>query len=166
MANPPKALAFLWTQLWLAACAVAKQTDLPVVGLILQPSTDRFKNQMPLASKLVNYVPESYVQQITNAGGQVAFIPWDLEIGDLEALMDQTDMLLIPGGPTDLISWNGQPTVYQDRVDWLIRYAKARHSRQTAKNSKDIYPVFATCLGFENIIISEADQNTSVLQSG
>ena len=68
-------------------------------------------------------------------------------------------MMLIPGGPADLISLSGGTTPYQDAIHEMIMYAVRRNDRGR------YYPILATCLGFENVIISLANQNTSVLQS-
>ena len=86
-------------------------------------------------------------------------IPFDLPPKVIKKLLDLTDMMLIPGGPADLISLSGGTTPYQDTIHEMIKYALNRNDR--GKH----YPVLATCLGFENLIISVANQNTSVLQS-
>lgn len=144
----------------LTASIHSKVTGFPIVGIVLQPSSGSTSNIVPLGSKSHTYVPESYVQQITNAGGLPVLIPFDLHHSVLDKLLAATDMLFIPGGPADLVDSEGLPTKYQERVHLMIQ-------RGVQRNQKgEYYPILATCLGFENVVISFAKQNISILQSG
>lgn len=137
-----------------------KITGLPIVGIILQPSSASTSNIVRKATQTHTYVPESYVQQVTNAGGLPVLIPFDLNLAVLDKLLNATDMLFIPGGPADLVSSSGEPTKYQERVHYMIQHGVKRN------HQGDYYPILATCLGFENVVISFAKQNISILQSG
>lgn len=140
--------------------AAAKSSDMPIVGVVMQPSTGLLEKILVNATRGFTYLSDSYVQQIRAAGGIPLLIPFDLPLDTLAGFLDVTSMLLIPGGPTYLIDEDYLPTPYQERIHLMIEYAKERNSRGLH------YPIFATCLGFENLLISAAGQNTSVLQMG
>ena len=144
----------------LSLAVAGKNNHLPIVGIVMQPSTGSLAKVLINATEGFTYLSDSYVQEVRAAGGLPLLVPFDLPLDSLAGFLDATSMLLIPGGPTPLIDQDYLPTPYQERIHLMIEYAKERNNRGLH------YPVFATCLGFENLIISVAGQNTSVLQSG
>ena len=137
-----------------------KIRGMPLVAVVLQPASPSTANILPLGPDSHTYVPTSYVQQIESAGGIPILVPFDLNIDMLDRLLESTQMLFIPGGPAELVDANGEVTKYQERIHYMIQHAMKRN------DAGDYYPVLATCLGFENMVISFANQNISILQSG
>lgn len=144
----------------LISVTTSKIRGMPLVGVVLQPASPSTKNILPHGPDSHTYVPSSYVQQIESAGGIPVLIPFDLNIDMLEKVLASTQMLFIPGGPADLVDANGEVTKYQERVHYMIQHGIKRN------DNGEYYPVMATCLGFENMVISFANQNISILQSG
>lgn len=155
-----KSLTGLLIGALLLNASLARITGMPIVGVVLQPASGSTSNIVPRGSETHTYVPESYVQQIQSAGGLPVLIPFDLNPAVLDKLLKATDMLFIPGGPAGLVNANGEVTKYQERVHYMIRKGVQRNL------DGDYYPILATCLGFENVVISFANQNISILQSG
>lgn len=126
----------------------------------MQPPSESLNNIVRSATTTHTYVPESYIQQISNAGGQAVLVSFDLPVLLLYKVLDQLDMFLFPGGPADLISGDGEVTPFQQSAHDIIEWAKKRNDEGR------YFPIFATCLGMEAMMISVAGNNISILQGG
>ena len=121
----------------------------PIIGMLSKPFYEEYN-----ISSTYNYVIESqYVRFITQAGGRVVPIRHDLSDTDLEALLNQLDGALLPGGGSEIRTFdaNNAPIGYTTLgktgkaiVDYSIK----------AKKSGVQFPIWGTCLGFEIIGIA------------
>jgi hypothetical protein len=141
---------------------VSSKNSSPVlVGVILQPSPDSLSKILPGVPKDTTlYVIESYINQISSAGGVPVLVPFDLPQNSLRYLLDNLQILLLPGGPTEIMNLDGSPSAYQNRMHFIIKYAKERN------DNGRYFPILATCQGFQNMLVSMAGQNLTTLQGG
>lgn len=152
--------SLLFVLFTLATGLVTKQTGIVLVGLVLQPMSDGLAPIYSFPSYDYSYVSGAYVDWIQTAGTEAVLIPFDLPLSTLKYVLDNIQMLVIPGGDAALVGVEGQPTAFQKRLHYIIEYAKKRN------DMKCTFPVVGTCLGFESMLISSSGQNCSVLQSG
>merc|ERR1712151_840993 len=84
----------------------------------------------------------SYVDWVEQTGAEAALVPFDMPWHVLIKVLSHTQALVLPGGAAELVEW-----------------AKLR-------NKKHYYPVWGTCLGFEEAVISFAGNNGKSLLNG
>lgn len=76
------------------------------------------------------------------AGARAVPIPWDASSATLQSYFNATNGLLFPGGGTNL-----HTGAYRATGAELLRLATA------ANEAGDVYPVWGTCLGFEELML-------------
>lgn len=129
----------------------------PVIGILAQDADFE-----PYAGSH-NYIASSYIKWIEQTSSRVVPVDYQSSFEEIEELMRQLNGFLLPGGDTELFeSVNGTlvPTYYQEVVGFIL---------ETAKNINDegtYYPVWGTCMGFQNMFIALGGQNVSLLCSG
>jgi len=123
--------------------------NIVTIGLVTQP-TSKIKSYTPFGT---DYVPASYVDWVSLAGARPVVIPWDIPEHELKALMKRTNGLLLPGGPQDL----DQTQPYYERVKAYYCKVKWLYDSVIDINKETYFPLWGTCQGFEQIILSATD---------
>jgi len=70
--------------------------------------------------------------------------------------------MVLPGGAAELVDYKNKmkTTPFMNRIHKIIEYIKDRNDR------KDYYPIWGTCLGFEELIVSSSGLKGESLQNG
>lgn len=117
----------------------------PVVGVLTQPRT------IPKTNETEYYVAASYVKWLELAGARAIPIPYDASDDFVDAIFSQINGLLLPGGASDLPS-------SAKRLWRLSLAANQQHG--------DYFPIWATCLGYEYLLMMASTEGTSILEGG
>jgi len=135
------------------------QSTLPLIGILSQDTSSYIKKFTYREDAFWSYVAGSYVDWIGQAGAMPVLIPFDLPRKELDFYLQHLDMFLLPGGGADLIDQKNatKTTPVQDTAHYIINWVKKKNDEGR------YYPLFATCLGFEQLIISENNQGTDAL---
>lgn len=133
---------------------------IPVIAIISQPATT-YQRQFPDGGGNFSEVVGSYVDWVEQTGAEAALVPFDMPWHVLIKVLSHTQALVLPGGAAELVEVdkNNKTTDYMDRIHKIIEWAKLR-------NKKHYYPVWGTCLGFEEAVISFAGNNGKSLLNG
>lgn len=133
-------------------------TSIVTIGILAQPASDPLKITYYHPSESWSFVAGSYVDWIGSSGAMAVILPYDLPKEKLIALLENIDGVLLPGGGAPLYRNDDTnlPTLYQQGMDTIIRWAKKRN------DEGHYFPVFCTCLGFEGLIISETNQTKTL----
>jgi gamma-glutamyl hydrolase len=129
-----------------ASGSCAERTSRPVIGVLTQPDRE-----------LGEYVAGSYVKYLEGAGARVVALRYGADAGELRRLFDGVHGLLLPGGAADLAPGHPFFDASMRLFEWAI---EANHDRG------DVFPIWGTCLGFEQLGVLAAGANASVLSSG
>lgn len=123
----------------------------PVIGVFSQ-ETDTLTSSSTIdpevkieLSKYRYLIPASYVKWIGQAGGRVLPILLDQPRAYYDAVFAQTNGILFPGGnqgidPSDIYTEEGE-------ILWTLA--------KEANDLGDYYPIWGTCLGFEELSVLE-----------
>ena len=155
-----RVLAVLSCLVWSISTKKDKNpTALVTIGILAQPASDVMRLQYYHPKENWTFVPGSYVDWIGSTGAMPVLIPFDLKQKDLDRILENIDGILLPGGGADLIRLDdlSKPTPYQISMDYIIKWAMKRN------DAGKYFPLFATCLGFEGVIIS-ATNSTKTLE--
>jgi len=123
----------------------------PVIGVFSQDTstiTNSSTIDPAVKTELSAYryvIPASYVKWIGQAGGRVLPILLDQPPGYYEAVFAKTNGLLFPGGNQGI----DPSDIYTEEGEQLWNLAKAANDRG------DYYPIWGTCLGFEELSVLE-----------
>jgi len=133
---------------------------IPVIAVISQPATT-YNNKFPDAGNNWSEVVGSYVDWVQQTGAEVALIPYDMPWEVLTQVLAMTNGMVLPGGAAELVDFNNKnaTTEYQNRIHSILKWA-IQH------NKKTYYPVWGTCLGFEEMVIHFAGNSGDALQNG
>lgn len=142
----------------LQACTAA-DSRLVTIGIISQPSSDPLKVSYYDATEQWSYVAGSYADWVGTSGAMPVLIPFDLEQGQLDHILENIDGIVFPGGGEPLRRADAitKPTSYQLLMSYITDWAMKRN------NQGKHFPIFATCLGFEGFIIAFSN-NTLALE--
>jgi len=144
-----------------AKVGVPVDSRTPVIAIISQPATT-YNGKFPDAGNNWSEVVGSYVDWVQQTGAEAAIIPFDMPWAVLTQVLSQTNGMVLPGGAAELVDAknNNQTTEYQNRLHSIINWAK--------KENKEgrYYPVWGTCLGFEELVISFSGNDGKALQDG
>ena len=141
-AAPLRFLAALVALLLLAHSCHATYTSSPVVGVLSQPRIrDNYTEY---------YVAASYVKWLELAGTRAIVIPYDASDELVDEIFSQINGVLFPGGGSDLPS--AARRIWQRALD--------------ANSEGDFFPIWATCLGYEYVLMLASLQGESILQPG
>jgi gamma-glutamyl hydrolase len=68
----------------------------------------------------------------------------------------------LPGGAAELVDFknDNKPTPYMERIHKIVNYAKDRNDKGS------YFPIWGTCLGFEELMVSSAGLKGTTLQDG
>jgi gamma-glutamyl hydrolase len=123
----------------------------PVIGVFSQQTstiTSSSTIDPEVKARLSAYkyvIPASYVKWIGQAGGRVLPILLNQPPGYYDDVFKKTNGLLFPGGNQGI----DPSDIYTEEGEQLWRLAK------TANDNGDYYPIWGTCLGFEELAILE-----------
>lgn len=139
------------------------QNTRPIIGILSQPSSwpkifdpDEF-----------SYIAASYVKFLEAAGARVIPLKYDMSRQNLTKLLFSINGLLIPGGGTDLIKETHEKnnnskkkmekSEFFETGEFLISLAREMNEKG------DYFPVWGTCLGYELMVMSVANDSSNVL---
>lgn len=131
---------------------------LMTIGILAQPSSVQMKLQYYHPSENWTYVAGSYVDWVGSSGAMPVLIPFDIDKDKLDAILETIDGFLLPGGGADLIRPDNTSlrTAYQLSADYITEWAMRRNDQGK------FFPVFGTCLGLENFIITFANTTAAL----
>eukprot|EP00501_MAST-03F_sp_TOSAG23-6_P002631 GSMAST32.ASY1.ANO1.2773.1 assembled CDS len=132
-------------------CSCAISTTRPIVGILSQPLYD---NDFDPPSK--DYIAASYVKYVESAGARVVPIHYNDTESMLITKFNQVNGILFPGGAVDL----GNSTTY-------YKAGKILFDAAVKANLKgDYFPLWGTCLGFEQLLRLLSGSNDEILTRG
>ena len=142
----------------IAACQAEGMNQLVTIGILSQPASDFLKTQYYHPSELWTFVAGSYVDWVGTGGAMPVLIPYDLERSKLLNILENIDGMLFPGGAAILKKRADEtkPSSYQDTADFVYRWSMEQN------NKGRYFPIWATCLGWENLLISEAGKTSAL----
>jgi gamma-glutamyl hydrolase len=152
-------MAIILCILMLCSAAIAADSRLVTIGILSQPASDNMKLQYYHPSENWTYVAGSYVDWVGSSGAVPVLVPFDIETSELDHFLENLDGFLFPGGGAELRRKDdtAKPTQYQLVSEYIVNWIMKRNDKG------HYFPLFATCLGFENLIIQFA-QNTLALE--
>ena len=128
----------------------------PVVGVFVQrtDTAPRGADEATLSELRGHrfYLPASYVSWIGQAGGRVLPVLLDQPRSYYEGVFNVTSGLLFPGGAQGI----GPETAYEEEGAILWNLAKASNDAGSA------YPIWGTCLGFQEMAILETGDGSVI----
>lgn len=130
--------------------------NVPLIAIIMQPSSGTLNNSYFEASENFNFVPASYISYFSQTGSMPLLVPHDLSLETLERIIRDSDALFLPGGGTDLFDKSGKTTFYQDRVTWMLKLV------EKINNEGKFFPVMGTCLGFQQILVAYDNNDPAI----
>ena len=142
-------LAFLLCSILITVVRNEKvDTRVPLIGILMQNGPKEMDIQIPDAYNHYTYVPASYVEWIAQVGAIPVLVPFDVPDERLQAILEEVDGFLLPGGDTDIKDKDQRDTPYQEVTKKIIA-----HSEKTFNAEGKFFPIFGTCLGFEQIFM-------------
>ncbi|CAK8992344.1 Gamma-glutamyl hydrolase A (Conjugase A) (GH A) (Gamma-Glu-X carboxypeptidase A), partial [Durusdinium trenchii] len=120
-----------------------EENDRPIIGVLTQPALGR------------EYVAGSYVKYLEAAGARVVALRYRWSKEELVDMAKSLNGLLLPGGNAELSK--GAP--YYDASAVLFEFA-LEQNRQGK-----FFPVWGTCLGFEQLHVLASGDNSTVLSA-
>jgi len=115
----------------------------PIIGILTQPTDG------PLTQFGSSYIAASYVKYVESGGGRVVPVFHNSTADELDAIFENINGLLFPGGGADL---DDTPIYYSS----LYLYNLALQ----ANDNDDYFPIFGHCMGFELLaILTTQDPN-------
>ena len=125
------------------ATAAASPFDLnpnPVIGILSQPLPDSLKDDPRFEGK-TSYIMQAYIEFVKAAGARVVPIVLEDEHSVVDEKLSKLNGILFPGGAGD----------YLDLGDYVYQ------SLIKENDAGNFYPIWGTCLGFENLAIFASD---------
>jgi len=120
--------------------------DRPIVGILSQPYGNDTGTE---------YIAGSYVKYVEGAGARAVPVRFSANEKELRRIFDSVNGILFPGGAAELSS--GHP--FFDASSKIFNWA-------VQENQKGNYfPLWGTCLGFEQMMVIASGNNASVLSS-
>lgn len=120
----------------------AARNDQPIIGILAQ---DVLRGAKPNES---SYIAASYVKTMESAGARVVPIDINQTETEYKALFNSINGILFPGGSVSLLT------------SGYARAAKIFYNLALEANKKgDYFPVWGTCLGFEQLAVLTSDTN-------
>lgn len=114
----------------------------PIIGVLTQETDDELREYGEA------YIAASYIKYLESAGARVAPIRNDLTTKEYKELFSYINGLLVPGGAVNLIT-SGYAKATKVFYDETI----------SAAEREDMFPLWGTCLGFEELMTITASQN-------
>ncbi|XP_017269574.1 gamma-glutamyl hydrolase [Kryptolebias marmoratus] len=128
----------------LSFCSSAARNDEPIIGVLTQEVFSPKPNQSA-------YIAASYVKFLESAGARVVPVMINQTLEKYKTLFNSINGILYPGGGVSIIS-----SGYQ-------RAAKTFYELAIEANKRgDYFPVWGTCLGFEQLMSLSSGKNVLV----
>jgi len=134
-----------------SALPTTNLNERPIVGVLTQPLGT--ENSTSKGSR--SYIAASYIKWVEMAGARAVPIHFDAPWEQTEHLLSQLNGVLYCGGGADL----GNTSSYGTAGRRIFEHAKSANDRG------EFFPVWATCLGFEQVVMLAAESD-SVLCDG
>lgn len=112
-----KSLILTLVVVTIAQITSAKETGVPLVGILAQPGINSFKHIYNNPPHTTLYTPTSYVRYVEQAGAIAVIIPYNIAHDEFEAIIRNLDAFLFPGGGTLVLDSQGKKTLYQLRTE-------------------------------------------------
>ena len=122
----------------------------PLIGILTQPSAwPKFFDPDDFS-----YIAASYVKYLEAAVARVVPIKYNLNHTEMGKIFQTLNGLLLPGGGSDLFNEKAENfTDFYESGNFLLNLARK------ANENGEYFPVWGTCLGFEMMILSVAEDN-------
>lgn len=108
----------------------------PVIGIITQPVHDSKKHTFDYNDYILE-VNDNFARW---AGSKTVAIPYDVSEGDLVALLDQINGVLLTGGALTLVDDEGNLHPYYETAKRVIEYSKMKKDVQG-----EDWPILGVC---------------------
>tara|TARA_B100000927_G_scaffold289932_1_gene287543 strand:- start:1646 stop:2587 length:942 start_codon:yes stop_codon:yes gene_type:complete len=102
-----------------------------------------------------SYLPTSYVKWLEQSGAKVVPIPFNLSEKKILEILKQVNGVLFPGGDVDRNS-KSDFKKYVKSFKQIFNYAVKENDK------KNVFPLWATCLGFEFLCMMPYDVDTII----
>ncbi|KAL2085289.1 hypothetical protein ACEWY4_018609 [Coilia grayii] len=137
------------TCLLIAVCAIPavlpqheeKRNDRPIIGVLAQ----ELKNPEPYGN---SYIAASYVKTLESAGARVVPVMVNRPEEEYHQLFNSINGILLPGGAAHLMT-----SGYAKAANIFYKLALE------ANDKGDYFPVWGTCLGFEQLLVITSGEN-------
>lgn len=126
----------------LPSCSSAKTNDRPIIGVLAQDLRSPKPNQ-------IAYIAASYVKFLESAGARVVPVMINRTLEEYKTLFNSINGILYPGGAASIFS-----SGYQRAAEIFYELAIE------ANKQGDYFPVWGTCLGFEQLTYLTSGKNT------
>ena len=125
----------------------------PIIGVLAKPMFEEYPD---IETKYTEVIEAKYVHFIEGGGGRVFPISYKWSADKLRDVMKKINGVLFTGGATELVIFDDHNVPVE-----LTEYSKgARRILDIAiemNKRKEYFPVWGTCLGFEQLLILESD---------
>ena len=112
----------------------------PVIGVLSVPVTKLINKKSH--SKIRSYIDSNYIKWLQSEGARVVIIHFDWSLEKIYNILQQLNGVLLTGGSIKG-RYNQDFYQYLKSFNLIYQYALSRHD----------YPIWATCLGFEIILL-------------
>jgi len=130
-------------------------TSRPLVAILAQPvAGETPTGEQKKYAKYSSYIAASYVKYVEAAGARAVPIMYNMPREEMERRFKAVNALLLPGGGQNICDGP-----YAEAGKYLLDLANK------ANAEGDYFPVWGTCLGFEQLAIAYS-KNCSVVKSG
>lgn len=141
----------------MVACDIS---GLPLIAVISAPSPDALENNPSTADKFWSVIAKSSVSYVEQAGAMPLLVPFDIPIATLNHVLNRVNGVHLIGGGAALFNKDGSPSFWLQRVNHIL--AKAKGYNDDGK----YFPLLATSLGMESIVLAMSGNDSSVLRCG
>lgn len=121
-----------------------------IIGIMSVPLSKTIKD-----TKFSSYIPNSYIKWIEMTGANVVPILYNINDTKLYDILKQINGVIFPGGSIDRVS-NDNFKKYIKTYKLIFNYAK------TQTKNGNYYPLWATCLGFEFMVLMDKHTNEEI----
>ena len=143
----------------IAPCLANQKKRDPIIGILGQYSKDLLGKYIPNSNSTSAFISKSYVTWVSQAGAIPLIIPYNYPKKLVEKVLEDVDLVLLPGGANLLADLNLHPTLYQEIGELAIKTSIRKFDEEGI-----IYPVIATCLGFQQVAIYFSGHKVSVIK--
>ncbi|XP_074549758.1 gamma-glutamyl hydrolase [Halichoeres trimaculatus] len=131
--------------LWIfAGISSAARNDRPIIGVLAQEVRSPKPNQ-------TSYIAASYIKFLESAGARVVPVMINQTLEEYKALFSSLNGILFPGGAASLTT-SGYARAARIFYDLALE----------ANDRGDFFPVWGTCLGFEQLTVLTSGKNLLV----
>ena len=136
----------------------SKSNYQPIIGILTQPVSEKKKKLYNTTIK--NYILEVNESYIRWSGSRTIAIPYDIEDGLLDEVLDQINGVLLTGGSLDLVNkTSGEPHPYFLTAKRIFEYSKTKMEKDNEE-----WPILGTCQGFQILSILASNDDFDILE--